>query len=240
LSGLPDIYDALAPHYREYAGRRAAYLAAVDRFVLENLPTGADSLLDVGAGDGVRAMALARAGGIRRVVLCDSSSEMAARCRSLAPAEVWELPAEALPVAAGCFDVIFCLWNVLGHLENGAARAVALDRMKALLAERGVIFLDVNNRHNAAAYGWVRVAGRAVIDFLRPDERRGDASYEWRIGERAFPAMGHLFTPREIGGLIAGSGLTVRKRLAVDYETGERSDLPWRGQLVFMIGRQAA
>jgi hypothetical protein len=66
LSGNTDIYDALAPHYREYAGGKSAYLAAVDRFVLENLPAGADSLLDVGAGDGVRAMALAREAGIRR------------------------------------------------------------------------------------------------------------------------------------------------------------------------------
>ena len=30
-----DIYDALAPHYREYADKRSAYLAAVDDFVLE-------------------------------------------------------------------------------------------------------------------------------------------------------------------------------------------------------------
>jgi len=239
LSGNTDIYDVLAPHYREYAGGKSAYLAAVDRFVLENLPAGADSLLDVGAGDGVRAMALAREAGIRRVVLCDSSAAMAARCRSLAPAEVWHLPAEAMPVAGEPFDVILCLWNVLGHLDTGNRRT-ALARMKELLSPRGAIFLDVNNRHNAAAYGWMTVAGRAVVDFLHPDEGRGDASYEWRIGGRSFPAMGHLFTPREIGELIAGSGLTVRKRLAVDYETGERSDSRWRGQLVFMIGRRAA
>ena len=208
--------------------------------MLEHMPGDAGSLLDVGAGDGVRAMGLARAGGVRRVVLCDSSAEMAARCRALAPAEVWELPVEALPAAGGPFDVICCLWNVLGHLENGDARSAALSRMKELLSGRGAIFFDVNNRHNAAAYGWLRVAGRVVVDFLDPDERRGDASYEWRIGEKSFPAMGHLFTPREIGRIIAAAGLVVRKRLAIDYETGARSDSPLRGQLVFMIGKPPA
>jgi SAM-dependent methyltransferase len=232
-----DIYDVLAPHYREYAGRKSAYLSAVDRFVLDNMPADASSLLDVGAGDGVRGMALARARGIQRIVLCEPSAEMAARCRELRPAEVWPFPIENLPAASSRFDVICCLWNVLGHLESGKARVRALSCMKDLLLDQGVIFFDVNNRHNAAAYGWIRVAGRCIVDLLDPDERRGDANFEWQIGGRPYPAMGHLFTPAEIDMLIAQSGLVIRKKLAVDYATGAHSRWAWKGQLVFMAGK---
>ena len=80
-----DIYDALAPHYREYARRRAPYLAAVDRFIVRQAPAPVSALLDVGAGDGVRGMALARELKAARVVLCEPSREMAARCRALGP-----------------------------------------------------------------------------------------------------------------------------------------------------------
>jgi SAM-dependent methyltransferase len=232
-----DIYDALAPHYREYAEKRSAYLAAVDRFVLENLPAGAASLLDVGAGDGVRGMALGRQAGISRIVLCDSSAEMAARCRALGPAAVWDSPLEAIPAVVERFDVICCLWNVLGHLDGRERRLGALSRMKELLAANGVIFFDVNNRYNAPAYGWARVLGRIVIDTLSPDESRGDASFEWRIGERTYPAMGHLFVPAEIERLIAQAGLAVKSRLAIDYATGARSRWALRGQLAYMVGR---
>lgn len=232
-----DLYDALAPQYREYARQRSAYLAAVDSFVLENLPAGAARLLDAGAGDGVRGMDLARRAGISRVVQCEPSVAMAARCRALGPAAVWQCPMAEIPTTAERFEVILCLWNVLGHVPSGGGRIAALARLRQLLADDGVIFLDVNNRHNAAAYGWARVCGRIVVDTLAPRERRGDASFEWRIGGQTYPAMGHLFAPAEIEGLIARAGLTVRAKAAIDYATGARSRWALKGQLVFMAGR---
>lgn len=236
-SPATDIYDALAPHYREYAARRSAYLAAVDRFVLEGMPAGATSLLDIGAGDGVRGMALARQAGVRRVVLCDSSAGMAARCRTLGADAVWECPVEDMPAGTGRFDVILCLWNVLGHLDGAVRRLAALERMRDLVAADGAVFLDVNNRHNAAAYGWARVAGRMIVDALAPDERRGDATFEWRMGDSSYPAMGHLFVPGEIEALIARAGLVVRSRRAIDYATGAPSRWALKGQLVYKVGR---
>lgn len=228
-----DPYDALAPHYRDYAGKRAAYLAAVDAFVREHVPRGARALLDVGAGDGVRAMALARACGIGEVVLSDASAEMATRCRALAPAAVWEVPAQDLPDDGRRFDVVTCLWNVLGHIPTRCDRRAALTRMAQLLAPDGRIFVDVQNRHNQAAYGRWRVRGRVVLDALWPDERRGDTSYDWHIGERTFRGHGHLFTPAEIESLLAEARLRVVARAAIDYATGASSSDPLRGQLAF-------
>ena len=241
MTGLTDssaIYDALAPHYREYAAKRSAYLAAVDRFVVENIPAGAGSLLDVGAGDGVRGMDIARRGGIGRVALSDPSFAMVELCRRLGPREVWHCGAESLPGPPGQFDVILCLWNVLGHLPGKAARVRALVRMRELLAPGGAIFFDVNNRHNASAYGWFKVCGRIVVDALAFDERRGDATFDWNVGGRTFQATGHLFTPGEIGGIIAEAGLDVLRRASADYAAGRFSTCALRGQLLFMLGRE--
>ena len=235
---VTDIYDALAPHYREYAQTRAAYLDAVDRFIVEHAAKGG-SVLDVGAGDGVRGMGLALRLGAARVVLAEPSKEMAARCRQLGPAAVWETPAEALPQSDFKFDVVLCLWNVLGHLPGRPRRLAALAAMKRVLAPGGTVFLDVNNRHNARAYGRYKVLARRAIDFLSPDERRGDVAYEWRVGGASLPAMGHLFTPAEIEGIIVESGLEVTRRVAVDYATGGYSASPYRGQLLYQAGHGA-
>lgn len=232
-----DIYDALAPHYREYAEKKSAYLSAVDRFIVDHTPFRPSSMLDVGSGDGVRAMALAQQLGVSSIVLSDYSVEMAARCRALGPSDVWQTAAEELPETDRRFDVITCLWNVLGHLPDRASRIKALARMKALLSDCGTIFFDVNNRHNAVAYGWVRVLGRIVLDTMRHDDKRGDASFDWKIGDKVFPAMGHLFTPAEIETIIRDSGLLVRERIAVDYTSGTVSRSPLRGQLVYRLSQ---
>lgn len=233
-------YDALAPHYREYAKRRSAYLDAVDRLILESTPRPAGHLLDVGAGDGVRGMRLARELGATRVVLCEPSAAMADYCRRLAPDAVWECAAQDLPATDERFDVVLCLWNVLGHLPDRAARVAALRAMRMLMQPGGSLFLDVNNRHNSSAYGLWRVLGRRLVDFVAPDERRGDAVFEWKIAERGFPAAGHLFTPAEIESLIEESGLTVCHRCAVNYATGVASASPFRGQLVYRTGIRPA
>lgn len=233
---LPDdIYDALSPHYREYSRSRQAYLSGVERFILEHAPAAVESMLDVGAGDGIRGAAIARRLGAKRWVLCEPSREMAASCRKLAPSEIWQVTAEQLPETDQRFDLILCLWNVLGHIAGQAGRLAALKAMKRLAAPGGMIFFDVNNRHNAGAYGWLRVGARRVIDCLAPDERRGDAVYHWKIGDRSLPARGHLFTPAEIEGMIAQSGLRIVRRSAVDYVTGARSASPFRGQLLYQV-----
>ncbi len=229
------VYDALAPDYREYAERKSAYLSAVDRFVLGHIPSGAESLLDVGAGDGVRGMALARQLRINYTVLCDSSAKMAVLCRRQNPNEVWETRAEDLPDTGKRFDVIICLWNLLGHLPTRAGRVKALRSMRNLLKDRGKIFFDVNNRHNAASYGWLRVFGRILVDAVHFDERRGNATFDWKIGDKTYPGMGHLFTPREIESIIKESGLLILERRSIDYVTGAVSDSLLKGQLVYLV-----
>ena len=238
LSAAPNVYDLLAPHYRGYAARREPYLRAVDRFVIDHAPTTAGSFLDVGAGDGIRGLALARALGAKTIVYCDNSVEMAARCRGLTAAEVWTCNAERLPQSAHRFDVIVCLWNVLGHVAGSRARIRALRGMRRLLAAGGVIFLDVNNRHNAPAYGWLRVAGRMGLDAIRPDLRRGDAAVEWNIEGQRIAASGHLFTAAEVERLFRAARLRVDIRTAIDYATGAASQKIFRGQLVYRLSAE--
>jgi SAM-dependent methyltransferase len=229
-----EAYDRLAPHYRAYASTRAAYVDAVDDFVVRHA-TGAKRMLDAGSGDGVRAVALARRLGVSHLVLCEPSERMAALCRQQAVTAVWTEPVQSLPAHAERFDVVTCLWNVLGHLPDRATRIAALRAMARLLAPAGRIFCDVNNRHNVRAYGFGIVTLRRLLDGIAPDERRGDAEFEWSIGGERIPARGHLFTPAEMDSLVQAAGLEVEQRLAVDYQSGESSPCPRLGQLVYRL-----
>jgi ubiquinone/menaquinone biosynthesis C-methylase UbiE len=234
-----EAYDRLAPHYRAYSESRAAYLGAVDRFVVTHAVRGG-RMLDVGSGDGVRALAIARAIEASRLILCEPSTNMAALCRAHAVAAVWTAPAQSLPETDERFEVVTCLWNVLGHLPDRAARIAALSSMRRLTAPGGRIFCDVNNRHNARAYGPARVWTRRLIDALVPDERRGYSQFTWKVGADRIPAWGYLFTPHEMDGLIAAAGLAIEQRIAIDYMTGKASVRPWDGQLLYCLRAPAA
>jgi SAM-dependent methyltransferase len=228
-------YDAIAPHYAEYSRKYAAYLDSVDRLVIGRLRPGL-RLLDVGSGDGRRLKKICDHHGLKDVVSVEPSGEMAALCRKTTGFSVHPLFGDALDrLQEAPFDAITALWNVFGHMAGTTARLKSLTQMAGLLKPDGVVLLDVNNRHNSLAYGRWTVLKRRIVDFLGFDERRGDARFDWKIGEQVFPAAGHLFTPREIEGLFARAGLAVAERCSVHYATGEVSASPRRGQLFYRL-----
>ncbi len=232
------MYDHLAPHYREYSETKAPYLDSIDRIVIQNIPDGAKSLLDVGAGDGIRGVGIANSRNIPKIVLSEPSKEMAALCRKLPVSEVWELTAEKLPEAEQPFDVIICLWNVLGHMPDQATRLLSLQRIGCMLSKDGTIFLDVNNRYNARSYGILPTLERVIYDVLHPSETNGDVSFNWHIGGKNIPSMGHLFTPGEVAGLIRDAGLKIKRRHMVDYRTGQERRFSLEGQMLFEVVRR--
>src|SRR5207248_928096 len=121
-------YDSLAAHYAGISRRRAPYLERVEREVIWRIPARSRSILDIGAGDGTRALRIAAGAGIRRIVLLEPSTEMCSIANSqlesggcahlTEPIEVWPVRAESLTSdsVGERFDVITCLWNVLGHI----------------------------------------------------------------------------------------------------------------------------
>ena len=231
-----EAYDTIAPVYEEYSRKRQEYLDAVDELVIGYLEPGM-RILDVGAGDGRRLAKIQGRLDLKEVVAVEPSNAMAEICRQNTKAQVYEVQAEHLDsLDIGTFDAVLALWNVFGHISS-STRVSALQSIKKRLNPSGRFMLDVNNRHNALAYGRIKILGRLIIDFLHFDEKRGDASYEWRIGDQSFQASGHLFTPSEIEYLFSKSGMQVIERYSLNYQTGELSRSKYRGQLFYLLSQ---
>jgi 2-polyprenyl-3-methyl-5-hydroxy-6-metoxy-1,4-benzoquinol methylase len=232
-------YAKLAPHYRGISQQKKTYIDAVDTLILSQVPHQVSSVLDVGAADGVRGLSLARAMKAGHLTLCEPCPEMAALCRgnaaSFPGAKILECDALALETITEQYDVILCLWNVLGHVPDNATRKRVLNVLRERLSPSGLIFMDVNNRHNAAAYGTLKVWGRRCLDAVTFNETRGNAVFNVLVGGENIPAKGHLFTPGEMDALIAGSGLVIRQRKTVHYLSGAISINPYQGQLFYIL-----
>ncbi|MBT8437928.1 MAG: methyltransferase domain-containing protein [Gammaproteobacteria bacterium] len=234
-SNIIGAYDAIAPLYEEYSSKRQAYLDAVDELVIEQL--GADArLLDIGSGDGRRLAKIKQRVGLSEIVAVEPSAEMARICEKNVGGSVHQEYGENLDqLDIGKFDVATALWNIFGHIPDSSARLKTLINIRQKLKPDGRLILDVNNRHNALAYGKWTVFLRRLIDGFNFKESRGDAHYDWQIGDKTFAASGHLFAPAEIEQLFAQSGYEIFNRYSVNYASGEVSSSRFRGQLFYIL-----
>jgi 2-polyprenyl-3-methyl-5-hydroxy-6-metoxy-1,4-benzoquinol methylase len=242
-------YNRLAPFYREIAKPRQRYLNRIEQLVIARVPSGSRSLLDVGAGDGTRTSIIAQGARLDDAVLLEPSSEMARNCRD--GAEIWAMRAEELgsPEQAGVgavgdrsphgrrFDVITCLWNVLGHIRPADNRSHVLCELGRMLSPRGVLFLDVNHRYNIRSYGLFRTLGRYLFDRVSPSVVNGDVTASWKFGAVQCSTYGHVFTDGEVRSLAAGARLTIRERLVVDYERGAVRRFGFDGNLLYVFNQ---
>jgi len=230
-------YDQIAPIYARLAGQRRAYLDAVDRLVVAEIPPGSRSLLDAGAADGTRAARIAEAAGLPDITLLEPSEQMRRRCP--AHATVWAMRAEDLHQRQGSFDAITCLWNVLGHILPSSARVEALRQFARLVSPHGKIFIDVNHRYNARHYGALPTAMRFLRDRVSPLGSHGDVRVEWDVDGHCCATTGHVFTHAEFAALCRAAGLTIEKRFVVDYASGELRPRTVEGNLLYVLVRQS-
>jgi SAM-dependent methyltransferase len=234
-------YDQIAPIYSRLAGQRRAYLDAVDRLVVAEIPPGSRSLLDAGAADGTRAARIAEAAGLPDLTLLEPSEQMRRRCP--ARATIWAMRAEDLHQRQGSFDAITCLWNVLGHILPSAARVEALRQFARLVAPHGKIFIDVNHRYNARHYGALPTAMRFLRDRVSPPGSHGDVRVAWDVvgdaGGHPVATTGHVFTHAEFAALCRAAGLSIEKRFVIDYASGELRLRSFEGNLLYVLKRGA-
>ena len=231
-------YDRLAPAYAIFSKKRDSYLRGIEREIVPRIRRNSQSLLDIGAGDGLRAARIAESAGIARVVLVEPSAAMAGLAKNTA--DVHQMRAEDLKADAfpGRFDVITCLWNVLGHVPGRESRGQTLKTMAKLLSPRGRLFIDVNHRYNARAYGWIATSGRWVQDALTRNVNTGDVTAVWDVGKgRSISTYGHVFRHREIVELAEAAGMEIEERVVIDYDDGSIRRLPWHGNLLFILRR---
>lgn len=219
-----DAYDRIAPSFAQLSEKRRAYLEAVERLIVSAIPRGSKSLLDIGAGDGTRALRIAGGAGIREVVLLEPSAAM----RGSWPATVkaWPVRAEELHARSGQFDAITCLWNVLGHIFPAGARSEVLKQCARLLAPGGRIFVDVSHRYNARHYGVWPTMWR----FLRGGS--GDVAVKWPDG---VTTAGHVFTASEFAALCRAAGVSIERRFVVDYANGAVRRWSFQGHLLYVL-----
>lgn len=228
-------YDRIGPVYARIAEKRRAYLDSINQLVISQIPSGSRSMLDVGSGDGARAGRIAQASDITQLVLVEPSVAMQGR-----DGRFRTMRAEELHLLEGEFDVITCLWNVLGHIFPSEARSELLRQFARLVSPQGRVFVDVQHRYNVRHYGTIPTALRFLRDQLRWNETNGDVVVAWDVDGVQCTTQGHVFIHPEFRTLAQAAGLNIEKRFVVDYVTGECRRRSFEGHLLYVLARTAS
>jgi SAM-dependent methyltransferase len=227
----------MAGGYRGYSAERERYIAAVNGIVRKNINE-FGSIIDFGAGDGVRTGRIAAALSCR-LALVENSEKMLGRIRKNMPdADIIKSDFSSLDFdACGKFNMAICLWNVLGHMAGRRKVFQALINIRKSLREDGMAVIDVNNRHNIRQYGWKAVRN-IIKDSFNYKYANGDIEFSIVLSGRPIPASVHLFTKSEIEKLFLQAGLRIIERIPVNYKTGDTEISHLCGQLCYILSAE--
>lgn len=223
-------YNSISSEYFIYREQRKPYLDKVDSIIINDFRDKAKKILDVGAGDGLRGVKIFK--NIQADVIClvEESNEMATNIKKINGVDIFVGSIQQFN-SDKKFDIILCLWNVLGHVKTFNERISILKLLKSYLSENGVIVIDFNNRYNYIHYGITQALRNIVKSIFKREA--GWFIVNNRDGTMQSPVYIHNYF--EIKNIILKAGLHIEKLTIIDYDNGRIKNNLFQGQYLFYL-----
>ncbi len=235
MNSSDDFYTKFASEYANYASGKKVYISAVNSLICKESDSPLN-IVDVGSGDGLRGKSIADSLDVRDVTFLDNSDGMLALSKQIEGVSVNKVDITSSEFIPGRkYDLVLCLWNVLGHISTIEGRKNAVLNLAKLLTNNGVLFIDVNNRYNSSHYGKMAVAKNMIHDVFKAPNLVGNFDLCINIESCTIKTSVHIFNPLEIEDLIESSGMVIERKWIVNYDTGKTEKHFWNGQLLFKI-----
>lgn len=229
-------YNQYAPFYNRYAYVRRMYHNSIDKLIIQHVAK-KHSMIDIGSADGVRTTRLAKELKINELYFVDSSPGMHKlylfRFKNSYLADI----SKERFVINRKFDVVTCLENVFGHMEDKESVITSLNNIKKLVNDNGDIFLDVHNRYNYKNYGILNVIKNIIKDLFGYRWKNGNFNIKVEYENNEIKGEVHIFNPIEFILILKKVGIKINKIYFVDYNTGLISKNPFKGQMFLKLDK---
>jgi len=227
LQKLLEINNTFYDQFSEsFSSTRHQAQSGTDRFVQEICS--AESVLDIGCGNGTFARALIEEGFSGQYVGIDLSEGLLSHARALTdnpqqaqisftfanladPSWINEIPPQT-------FNWLVC-FAVLHHIPGGDLRQQIVSRFKKLLFEGGKIAVSTWQWQNSARL-FSHVLPWSTVGIDPQDVDEGDVLLDWRAGESPGIRYVHTFTAASLSFLAESCGFSIESSFFSDGKTG--------------------
>jgi SAM-dependent methyltransferase len=223
-------YDSISDVYNKQSKKRIEYLNAVDQIIINECKTrDFSTYLDIGAGNGRRSLRIAKTLNIKKTTLLDNSTKMLENLSTLNDIQAIDTSIFDFKTTEK-FDLITCLWNVVGHFPSKKYMELFFKKSSELLYDNGCLFFDVNNRYNISHYG-----NKSVMENLRKDALNIEDAGWYTTGDNENKTKVYIHSPFEIDDYLSGLDLFLEKTHYVDYKNGAMKETFFEGQLLYKL-----
>jgi SAM-dependent methyltransferase len=215
-------YSALKERYSKISGQRTTYLQAVDNHFLSLAENEGPDWLDIGSGDGVRALLLNEK--LKKNLSVIEPSELLPRTfeRSNPEVQVIRRRVEDLEFERE-FDIVTMLWNVIGHLES---LKDCLRFIRKSLKPHGLLYFDSNSALNLRRFG--------AADVARNLLHTQSVKYPWPNPDSE--TFVEIFRKSFLERALKEAGFQVEVRY-LDYDRGEWVQNQFQGSFIILARR---
>ena len=229
-------YNLFTKEYGDYSKERFSYILSVNKIIKKKYSS-PKKILDIGCGDGERIKQLSCFWNTKEIFLVDQSESMLnIAIKNTGFTGVKADIGKDVFFEDNFFDLITCLWNVLGHIENEERCLFALKSFKNKIDKNsGIIIFDINNRYNIFQYGLVNVIRNIIKDLYNYNFKNGDFLLSIPIVDKSLNTNVHIFNPFEMRRLIEKAGLVIEDEIYINYRTGVRVPSWLFGQILYII-----
>lgn len=231
ISSSAEYYNLVADEYEMLRIKRSAYLDKIDSLIISDFFMKAKRILDVGSGDGSRGLKIFQGICADEIWMVEESRKMAEQIKMGERIKVYVGPIQNFR-SEQKFDLILCLWNILGHISSFAERVQVLTMLKSFLSDDGLIAIDINNRHNIRHYGVKNVMINIIKSMFMSEPG-------WfLISNHKATTKVYIHSYFEIRRMISLSGLKIKSFRVIDYDNGDEHSNLLKGQFLFYLQKK--
>lgn len=207
-------YEKIKDNFKVISKEKNNYISSIDSIIINKINKDVNKFLDIGTGDGSRAIKISKHIGAKKIYLLENCPEMINpiyynKDINIIEDDILNFKTEEK------FDVITCLWNVLGHIQGKSDRYLAINKMYNYLAKDGLLFIDVNNRYNLKNYGLINFLKNIKKDISNSKEA---GFYNLKIENSSTSVYIHL--PFEINKIAKEVGFKTIEQKFINYDNG--------------------
>ena len=220
-------YDKLANSYRVEYKNRLPYIKTVNEKICKFInPNRNLNILDIGVGDGERAMHFISQLNIKKnnYYGLEPSNKMFQKAKTkLLDKNLYNLNLENFNHKIK-FDYIWFLWNVIGHVNDADTFFLKVTR---LIKDNGYIIFDFNNLFNIEEYGYFKYLKNKILSLFI-------SVFKFKLTNLNNTTQVNFYTKSYINKILKKNNIQIKKIYFINYQNGKIEKYMHRGQVLMI------